>query len=203
MKNRRRLIFWLVFLAAAGIVAVLPEFLGGNAPVVAPVVRPVPRPATRLIVQPEPHPASPPTPLATLRTASAPEAGPAPEAAASAAATAVTAPAESAAEPAQSAATNLFAAKTWVVPPPPPPPAPPPGPPPPPTAPPLPFRLLGKLDDATTVKAFLQKGEQVYTVGVGDVIDGTYRVDSIKTGQMTLIYLPLSTSQTLTGGGES
>lgn len=182
MKNHRRLLFWLAFFAIVGVVVAIPEFMGDNAPVVVPVVRPV--------AQPDPRQTRLPAPLAALRTVSTPDFDPAVETG-----TPTT-------EPDQPVATSLFAAKTWVVPPPPLPPQPEP-PPPSPSAPPLPFRLLGKLDDAKTVKAFLQKGEQVYTVSVGDVIDGTYRVDSIKTGQMILIYLPLSIPQTLTGGGES
>lgn len=179
--GHRRLIFWLAFCAIAVVVAVGPEFMDDNAPDVAPVVRPV-TPAAR--------PASPPSPLAALRAP--PFSGTDP----------VVGIAPSSAQTAPAVASGLFSARTWVVAAPPPPPAPPPGPPPPPSAPPLPLRWLGRLDDATTVKAFLQKGEQVYTVGVGEVIDGTYRVDSIQAGQMVLMYLPLSIPQTLTGGGE-
>lgn len=174
MKNHKRLLFWLAFFAMVGVVVAIPEYMDDSASVVAPVVRPAPGAG----------PVQPPAPLTELRAAPAldrvldPAAAPAP------------------------AASGLFAARTWVLPPPPPPPAPPPGPPPPPSAPPLPFRWLGRLDDTQTVKAFLQKGEQVYTVGVGDVIDGTYRVDSLQRGQMVLMYLPLSIPQTLTGGGE-
>lgn len=191
MKYSRRALFWVVFFAMVGVVAALPEFMGSSVPAVAPVVR-AKAPAAHRADTLLPSPAAP---LATLRSPSISDSAPAVDA--------DTPMAEATTEPAKPATPDLFAAKTWVVPPPPPPPAPPPAPPPPPSAPPLPFRLLGKLDDAANVKAFLQKGEQVYTVSVGDVIDGTYRVDSIKTGQMTLIYLPLSTPQTLTGGGES
>jgi hypothetical protein len=74
--------------------------------------------------------------------------------------------------------------------------------PPPPSAPPLPFQFLGKLDDSETLRVFLQRGERVHTVSVGDVIDGTYRVERIAAGQMTLIYLPLNVSQTLSVGSE-
>ena len=80
-------------------------------------------------------------------------------------------------------------------------PPPPPPPPAPPTAPPLPFRYLGRLDDAKTLTAFLQKSEQVYAVRPGEVIEGTYRVDTIQPGVITLTYLPLAIQQTLAAGG--
>jgi hypothetical protein len=98
---------------------------------------------------------------------------------------------------------DLFAAKSWHVPPPPPPPppSPPPSPAPaPPAAPPLPFKYIGKLDDASSLKAFLQRNEKVFAVSVGDVIEGAYRIDAINPGQMTLIYLPLNIPQTLSAG---
>jgi hypothetical protein len=59
---------------------------------------------------------------------------------------------------------------------------------------------MGKLDDSHTLKAFLVRGTQAHVVAVGEIIDNTYRVDSIKAGQMTLIYLPLGTQQTLSLG---
>ena len=192
MKNHRRLLFWLSFFAMAGVVAVIPEWLDGDAPDAEPLVAPVVRPAA----PPEAALSGPAAPLAALRNA------PASDADADADAEEVDGPVTIAAAP--QGLSSLFTARTWVLPAPPPPPAPPPSlePPPPPSAPPLPFRLLGRLDDATTVKAFLQKGELVYTVGVGEVIDGTWRVDSIQAGQVGLWYLPLSIPQTLTAGGE-
>ncbi|MNZ99389.1 hypothetical protein D3C78_1187100 [compost metagenome] len=88
---------------------------------------------------------------------------------------------------------------------PPPAPAPvwtPPAPvaPPPATAPPLPFEFVGKLDDAQRLRVFLTRGEKIYTVTVGDVIDGTYRVERIKGDEMVLTYLPLNVTQTLSVG---
>lgn len=71
-----------------------------------------------------------------------------------------------------------------------------------PTAPPLPFQFIGKLDDAIQLKVFLLRGEQLHTVMVGDVIDGTYRVDGIAGNQMTLVYLPLNVSQSLSVGSD-
>ena len=173
--NKRRLFFWMVFLGGAGVVAAIPEFMTENAGSVSPVSRPAA--------------------LAGLRAAAAPVKAPVAQ-------VAPAAPPVASEEAAAPAALDLFAAKSWYVapPPPPPPPAPPPPPPPAPSAPPLPFKFMGKFDDATSLKAFLQRDEKVYTVGVGDVIDGTYRVASINGGQMTLIYLPLNIPQTLAVG---
>jgi hypothetical protein len=172
--NKRRLFFWMVFLGSAGVIAAIPEFMTENAGSVSPVSRPAA--------------------LATLRAAAAPANAPvAPAAPAAPAIASEDAP----------AAPDLFAAKSWYVPPPPPPappPSPPPPPPPAPSAPPLPFKFIGKFDDATSLQAFLQRDEKVYTVGVGDVIENTYRVASINAGQMTLIYLPLNLPQTLAVG---
>jgi hypothetical protein len=100
-------------------------------------------------------------------------------------------------------AVNLFATRTWYVPPPPPPP-PKPAPPPKPTAPPLPFTFLGQYAESPEhVVFFLVKGDKVYTVSAGDVVDGTYRIEGVSGGQLALIYLPLNTRQLLSTGGSS
>ena len=66
---------------------------------------------------------------------------------------------------------NAFNATSWYVPPPPPPP-PPPAPPPKPTAPPMPFTFLGIYQDSPRLVIILSRGDRVYTVSEGDVIDG-------------------------------
>lgn len=95
--------------------------------------------------------------------------------------------------------TNLFGGHSWYVAPPPPPPvvyvAPAP------TAPPLPFRVLGSYASAGTAPVyFLVRGDSVYDVHVGDVIDGTYSVDSAANGRLNFTYLPLKISQSLAIG---
>ena len=60
--------------------------------------------------------------------------------------------------------------------------------------------FMGRLDDATKPKVFLQWGERVFAVGVGDVIEGRYRVERIDANQVTLMYLPLNLPQTLPFG---
>lgn len=98
------------------------------------------------------------------------------------------------------ASTDLFAGKSWYVPPPPPKPKPPP-PPPPPTAPPLPFAFMGSYQETDgRLIIFLTKGERLYTVSPGDVIDGTYRVEDVVSGQLGLTYLPLNIRQSMSVG---
>ena len=98
------------------------------------------------------------------------------------------------------AASNAFKAVSWYVPPPPPPP-PKPLPPPPPTAPPMPFSFMGRYDDGKKLIILLVKGDRVYTVSEGEVIDNTYRVDRLTVGQLELTYLPLNIKQTISTGG--
>jgi hypothetical protein len=101
------------------------------------------------------------------------------------------------------AGSNLFGATSWAAPPP---PAPvvkvmaPPEPPAP-TAPPMPFNYLGIYHEGKVHAAVLSKGDQVYTVAPGDVIDGTYRIESFRDKDVELNYLPLNIRQTVTSGG--
>ena len=100
---------------------------------------------------------------------------------------------------------DLFASTT--PPPPPAPPAPPPPPPPPPpkpTAPPLPFTSMGKLETAGEPTVYyLQEGDKVHTVVVGDMINAQYRIESVSNGVMEFTYLPLKSKQSLNVGGDS
>lgn len=178
----RRTIFWILFVGTAGIVAAVPEFMETTPEVVGPAA---PRVA-------QASKAAPPAPAPTATR-------PTPAAGGSAL------PLESLEKRRQAApAKDVFQSKSWYVPPPPPKPvAPPPPPPqPPPTAPPLPFQFVGKLDDSSQLKVFLQRGNRVITVGVGDVIDNTYRVESITDTQMVLNYLPLDIRQVLSVGNK-
>lgn len=95
---------------------------------------------------------------------------------------------------------DLFGARSWQAPPA---PASRQETPPPPSAPALPFVYLGKMiyDGSTTV--FLGSQDRTYTVKVGDVIDGNYRIDGIKGPLLTLNYLPLDTQQTMHIGDQN
>ena len=97
---------------------------------------------------------------------------------------------------------DLFAAKSWYVPPPPPPPPPQakPAPPPRPTAPPLPFAYLGSYQESATHVIFLVRGDRILTVSIGEVIEGTYRVNGITGSTLSLTYLPLNVVQSLNIG---
>lgn len=102
-------------------------------------------------------------------------------------------------------ADTIFGATRWT-----PPPAPvvaapvamaPPPPPPPPQAPPLPFRVLGRLVDDGEVAVFLQYNDQNLVVRVGDTVAQNYKVESLQGGTLTLLYTPLNQKQTLDVGG--
>ncbi|KAB0495607.1 hypothetical protein [Pseudomonas vancouverensis] len=69
-----------------------------------------------------------------------------------------------------------------------------------PTAPPLPFQFVGRLDDRSDLQVFLQNGEKIYVVRKGDVIDETWRIERISDVELSLVYLPLHLSQTLSVG---
>lgn len=94
---------------------------------------------------------------------------------------------------------NAFASTSWYVPPPPPKPEPPPKP----TAPPLPFSFMGRYEDParSAVVVMLTRGDRLYTVSEGDVIDDTYRVERITDRTVELLYLPLKEKQSLQTGG--
>ena len=90
---------------------------------------------------------------------------------------------------------DAFRAKSWYVPPPPPPPEPPPKP----TAPPLPFQFMGKTEEVGSGKAmvYLANGNEFHSVTVGEKFSGSYRLERVERGALTIRYLPLSIDQTL------
>jgi hypothetical protein len=80
-------------------------------------------------------------------------------------------------------------------------PAPPPAmqvpadePPPPPSAPPFPYQLVGRLTDGAT-RAVLNNAQRSAVVGVGEVVDGQWRVDAVEPAGLRLTYLPLGQAQ--------
>jgi hypothetical protein len=139
-------------------------------------------------------------------TASAAPAGAQPAVATSLAAAAPTAPnLPTRSRITESASKDPFAARGWLPPPPPPPPPAaelPPPPAPPPTAPPVPFRFVGLLEEKTAKPAaFIAKGDALYVVHVGDVVESTYRVESFNSAQVVVTYLPLQQRQTIEVNG--
>jgi len=96
---------------------------------------------------------------------------------------------------------NAFNPVSWYEPPPPPPTLPQqPEPEQVPVAPPLPFTYFGRYEDPPTQIVMLAKGEQIYTVSEGDVIDDIYRIEQISDGAVALVYLPLGINQTISMG---
>jgi hypothetical protein len=69
-----------------------------------------------------------------------------------------------------------------------------------PEAPPMPFTYLGRYGDTAARTVVLAKGERVYTVAVGEVIEGMYRVERFTYGTVNLTYLPLNIEQHLPTG---
>lgn len=114
------------------------------------------------------------------------------------------APAAAAPEPAAEVR-DLFAVRDWSPPPPPVAPAVAPVAASPPreaspAAPALPFEYLGKLQRAQRTQVFLVRGERLYAVFEGDLIEDAYRVEKIADRVMTLRYLPLDVVQQLSVG---
>ncbi len=89
-------------------------------------------------------------------------------------------------------------------PPPPPQPAAAPAPveaPPPPSAPTLPFTFMGQFETpGEKTVYYLVEGEKLYAVTEGETINGTHRVEAVQGNQMSILYLPLSITQTLPVG---
>jgi len=69
-----------------------------------------------------------------------------------------------------------------------------------PTAPTLPFTYLGRYGDTPSRIIILVKGDRVYTVAVGEIIENTYRVEKFTKGMVNLTYLPLNIEQHLPTG---
>jgi hypothetical protein len=69
-----------------------------------------------------------------------------------------------------------------------------------PVAPPMDFVYLGRYGEADSRIVVLSKGDRVYTVKVGDVIENTYRIEKFSPGMVNFTYLPLNITQSLTTG---
>ena len=68
-------------------------------------------------------------------------------------------------------------------------------PPEPPAPPPMPYRLAGLLEYDGEVSVILARDDKLYTVQTGDTLDGGYRVESAKPGNVTLVYEALDVRQ--------
>jgi hypothetical protein len=72
-----------------------------------------------------------------------------------------------------------------------------------PQPPPLPFTYFGRWMEGRHVVVFLSRDAQNYTARVDDVLDRTYRVDTIHNDRLVMTYLPLGVQQTLMFAGAS
>ena len=96
---------------------------------------------------------------------------------------------------------DIFAGRSWT-----PPPAPvvaapvalaPPAPPPAPSAPPLPFKYLGRMADAERLVVFLERNQVALSASVGEKLENDYQIEGISESAVTFLYLPLGTKQIL------
>ena len=69
--------------------------------------------------------------------------------------------------------------------------------PPPPVAPPMPYRVAGQVVHDGPPRVVLARDDRVFFVREGDMLEGGYRVESIKSDAVTLVYMPLDERQTL------
>ena len=65
-----------------------------------------------------------------------------------------------------------------------------------PTAPPLPFKYLGRMSDGEKLEIYLEQGQEFIVTEAGQRI-GDYRVDKVTEDQIVFTYLPLKTRQRL------
>ena len=63
-----------------------------------------------------------------------------------------------------------------------------------PTAPPFPYQFVGRMTDSRP-RAVLNNAQRSAVVGVGEVVDGQWRVDAIEAGGLRLTFLPLGLAQ--------
>jgi hypothetical protein len=63
--------------------------------------------------------------------------------------------------------------------------------------PPMPYRVAGQVNGGGRGEVLLTKGERVFTVRPGDVLEDGYRVEAIEPSRITLVYTPLGTAHAL------
>jgi hypothetical protein len=65
------------------------------------------------------------------------------------------------------------------------------------TAPPLPYRYVGEFVLPTGTQVFLSRGENTFRVSEGETLDGEYRVESLKSGELVFVHLASGLHQTM------
>jgi hypothetical protein len=63
-----------------------------------------------------------------------------------------------------------------------------------PAVPAFPYHLVGRLTDGAS-RAILNNAQRSAVVGVGDIVDGQWRVDAVDASGLRLTYLPLGEAQ--------
>lgn len=169
LSSRQRWLVWLTLLVAVLAAGAWIDEEGGDEEAVA-AKKPARRPAAR-DAQLAPQAAAQPTRLALPKPA----------------------PAQPLDRPETGSRYDLFASRSWYVPPPPPPP-------PVPRAPPLPFKVVGRIVDKEEPVVFLSHQDRNIVARAGMWIDQTYFVERIEPTRMILVYAPLQERQTLTLG---
>jgi hypothetical protein len=66
-----------------------------------------------------------------------------------------------------------------------------------PVTPPLPYRFAGQFHRESGIEVYVARGEEVFPVKEGDTLDGQYKVDSVSATEVSFIYLPSGTRQTI------
>jgi hypothetical protein len=66
-----------------------------------------------------------------------------------------------------------------------------------PATPPLPYRWIGRIDDALGAQALLAGPTRTVAVRVSDVLEGQWRVDAVHEATVTLSWLPTGEQQVL------
>ena len=87
---------------------------------------------------------------------------------------------------------DLFGTTDWN---PPPPREQKPPPPPPPAAPPFPYTVAGSVVDAAGPMIVFNRQNQDFVLRAGDVLEHTYRIETIDARSVTVTYLPLGLTQ--------
>ena len=70
-------------------------------------------------------------------------------------------------------------------------------PPEPPSAPPLPFRYLGRMVKGDQVLVYLLKNNDMFAVEAGTTLERDYRIESVSATEVAFVYLPLGAKQIL------
>ena len=66
-----------------------------------------------------------------------------------------------------------------------------------PVAPPLPFRFAGQFHRESGIEVYVARGEDIFPVKEGDILDGQYKVDSVRATEVSFVHLPSGERQTM------